>query len=280
MSNGGNKNVLSELLANIQSVQTQLQKSSTRLVRAKAEISALRELTQTYFRTIRQDIALVGLDSEPLDLPFGTILELTNRASQRSSYVDALRRARKKASEMEVQYEFALSEGGAGDELDTPIKFSDQENQIIKILKQINPFFSDAYTQIILDLSDQGRISYRGAVHEMRELLRGILNHFAPDAEVEAQANFSFERGQKKPTRTQKMKFILSSRNQSSAQIEPAKKATRFLDVQTEILSLIPNAVYSAGSDSAHADPRELKREVLSLKRYLDAVLCDILEIN
>lgn len=281
MSDTRQQSALSGLVEEINSVQARLQRSISRLVRARTELSSVRDLTQFYFRETRPALVISGLDIELLDEGLSRIHELSSKTSQRSSYLDTLKLIKKRVSELEIQYEFSFSENRR-DEVpqERVIERSREEGVIVGTLEKISPYFGNAYTQILLDLGDKNRVSYRGVAHEIRELLRGVLNHFAPDEAVEAQDGFKLEQNQSKPTQVQKMQFILSSRNQSSAQVEPATKAVRYIDVQTEILSSMPRAIYKAGSDSAHSDPKNLENEVRSLKRYLDANLCDILEIN
>ena len=276
-----NPNVLSDLLLEIKALQTRLQKRRSRLVRAKSEISVAEALIQKYFRNVRPIIKSTGIDVSGLDDIFSKLHEISSGTSLRSSYSDVLRRARVKATELEIQYEFSFS--ASSPMAEHPLMnhdFTLQERRVVDTLLQINSHFANAYIQIIRDLADKNRVSFRGVIHEMRELLRGVLNHFAPDQQVAAQPNFKLEEGQTKPTRTQKMQYILSTRNLSSAQIDPAKKTTHYLDVQTQVLAAMPSAIYGAGSDSAHAQPRDLKSEVYRLKHYLDANLCDILEVN
>lgn len=275
-----NQNILSGLISEVNSTHTTLQRSAARLVRSQAELSCVRDLTQLYFRGVRPATLTAGLDPTSLDPHFTEVLELSGKHSVRASYLQQLKQIQRKAAALEVQYEFSFSNGTSAIRNKEQITFSAVETKICKTLQSINPFFGDAYTQIIIDLGQEERASFRGTVHEMRELLRGLLNHFAPDAEVIAQKGFRFETGQTKPTRTQRMAFILKARQTNSAHIDPATKATSYLDVQLDILAFIPNAVYGAGSESAHADPRDLRNEVYRLKQYLDATLCDILAIS
>lgn len=281
MPETGQLNMLSGLAAEINSVQTRLQRSDSRLVRAKTELTSVKDLTQFYFRTTRPALVTSGLDIELLDEGFSRILELSSKPSQRSSYLEAIKLVKRKVSELEIQYEFSFSENRQN--INPPERLGERSREevaIVGTLEKINPYFGNAYTQVLLDLDDKDRVSYRGVAHEIRELLRGVLNHFAPDDEVSAQEGFRFEKDQTKPTQAQKMQFILGSRNQSSAQVGPASRSVQYVDIQTQILSSMPRAIYQAGSDSAHSDPKELQGEVRRLKRYLDATLCDILEIK
>lgn len=273
------QNSLSFLLKDIKTVQTDIQRATSRLVRSEREISSAKVLAQIYFRNTRNAIIKSELDPSELDSAFAELIELTNKHSQRSSYLSVLKKAQKKAVELEIQTEYTYSAevSSAGSELGG---FTRQESSIVEKLKEINPFFADAYIQIILDIRDEKRISFRGVVHEIRELVRGLLNHFAPNEQVMGQVDFQFENRLDKPSMTQKMKYVLNARGLSGSQIDPAKKMTSYLEVQTGILAAMPRSTYSAGSDTAHADSRDVRNEVLRLKRYLDTNICDILQID
>lgn len=52
-----------------------------------------------------------------------------------------------------------------------------------------------SYQQAIRDLADGGRVSYRGPAAELREVLREVLDHQAPDGEVMKSSDYKPEKG-------------------------------------------------------------------------------------
>ena len=55
------------------------------------------------------------------------------------------------------------------------------EVQIIETLQSLVPTAALSYQQAIRDLADSTRVSYRGPAAELREVLREVCDHLAPD---------------------------------------------------------------------------------------------------
>jgi hypothetical protein len=99
--------------------------------------------------------------------------------------------------------------------------------------------------------------------------------HFAPDAKVLASANFRLEVGRDSPTQKQKVRYILKARRSSSAAVTVAEGA---LDTVEEAIASLARSTYQRGSASTHSS--STGREIKSLKRYVDALLGELLEVN
>ena len=130
-----------------------------------------------------------------------------------------------------------------------------------------------SYQQVLIDISEQ-RLSYKGTAAEQREILREVLDYLAPDSEVIALPGFKLEKDRTVPTMKQKVRFILKKRNKSQSAIEVPENATLIIE---ESIAKLARATYNRGSLSTHTETE--KNEVLNLKRYLDSVLCELLEI-
>ena len=73
----------------------------------------------------------------------------------------------------------------------------------------------------------------------------------------------------------QKVKFVLSSRGKNKTQRVAAEKT---IDLMEALAGDIARAIYNRASLSTHVETT--KQEVEQLKRYMDAVLFDLLEIG
>jgi hypothetical protein len=70
----------------------------------------------------------------------------------------------------------------------------EDEKKIIGMLEALVPSAARSYEQAILDLKDDSRVSFRGPALELREALREILDHLAPDSEVTAAPGYVLSR--------------------------------------------------------------------------------------
>jgi len=137
------------------------------------------------------------------------------------------------------------------------------------------PDAAASYRQVLRDLQDGGRFSYRGTAAELREVVREVLDHLAPDEDVTKSAGFKLEPGQKGPTMKQKVRFILRARKVGDSARETSETSAQHLD---EGVASVGRAVYTRGSTAVHtARPLE---EVLNYKGYADAVLAELLAIH
>ena len=104
--------------------------------------------------------------------------------------------------------------------------------------------------------------------------MRETLDHLAPDAEVETQKWYKPEEKQTKPTMKQKARYILISRAQNRTQRASAEKMFGLIE---ELSGEVMRAVYNRASLATHV--HQSKGEVQQIKRYVDTVLFDLLEI-
>ena len=89
------------------------------------------------------------------------------------------------------------------------------------------------------------------------------------------QKNFDLTPGTDGPTLRQKVRFILSSREQpENAMATPLDTIER---IETSVGSLA-RSVYTRSSISTHV--ATTRKELIQLQRYVDAVLSEILEID
>jgi hypothetical protein len=149
------------------------------------------------------------------------------------------------------------------------------EQQIIDTLEALLPTAAASYRQGILDLKEGDRLSYRGTASEFREALREALDHLASDEDVIKQPGFKFEEGQKKATMKQKVRYVMASRGRGKSQRDVAERSIR--DVE-DLTAEVVRATYDRASLATHLETT--RAEVLRIKRYVDTVLFDLLEIT
>jgi hypothetical protein len=109
----------------------------------------------------------------------------------------------------------------------------------------------------------------------LREVLREVIDHLAPDDKVLAAPGFQLEPEQRTPTQKQKVRFILRARRNSSAAVSVAEASLETVD---EAVASLARSTYRRGSVSTHM-PTTVT-EIRSLKRYVDALLAELLEIS
>jgi hypothetical protein len=142
------------------------------------------------------------------------------------------------------------------------------------MLNLLIPTTGLSYQQVIQDLDDSKRVSYRGTASELREVLRELLDHLAPDAEV-MKTGIKLEQGQTKPTMKQKTIFILKVRGVNETQRKTASDA---IEAVEGAVGSLARSVYNRGSLSTHIGTTH--QEVLVFKGYAEAVLAELLEIH
>lgn len=152
---------------------------------------------------------------------------------------------------------------------------STEEQLLIDTVAALVPSAAVSYQQGLHDLRDKSRLSYRGPAVEFREALREVLDHLAPDDAVLAQPGFKPEPNRTGPTMKQKVRFVLKSRGRNKSQRDASEKSVGLVD---DRIGEVTRAVYDRASVATHVV--ETRDEVAQIKRYVDTVLFDILEIQ
>lgn len=234
-----------------------------------------RSTVQHYFRRTRPDLVSLHIENdliEQLDSHCHTLIRLAGGRNARSSYQKVVRSMKKLVPEIEAARELRI--GSRGTEPVT-VELSTTERAILGTLEQMIPSAAFSYRQAINDLADDDRISNRGTAVEMREALREVLDHLAPDKEVMKSEGFKLEKNRSGPTMSQKVKFILSSRGLSRNAIATPNAAMARID---DSAGLLARSVYTRSSISTHVSTS--RAEVKQLKMYVDSVLAELLQIH
>ncbi len=251
-----------------------LKKSSIKHVNSANEIEATQSLISHYFRRFRTAVREKNLETSILDSLIVNLKELTSKRSNREAYLETLSRVRKKFSELEIQNEYLASEGATVSA--KPI--SELENKIYTTLDKLSPVTAASYKQLIWDINDVSRVSFKGTVHELREILREVLSKLAPDEIIETSVDFTLETGTSKPTMKQKVKFIFDLRGKTKDETKLAENAMSVIELSEDTVATLAREVYVSGSVAAHTVG--VREKIYQLKMYLDAVLCHLLEVS
>jgi hypothetical protein len=236
---------------------------------------AAKEVVQSYFRQVRPQLIALPLDAgdiEALDGINQHMVELAARPNRKSTYRSRMRELNALRGRVETVIEIRAN---------TPISANEAsqlttstETAILKTLDQLVPTTALSYRQALVDLSDKKRTSFRGTASELREVLRELLDHLAPDADVVA-SGVKLEKDQKRPSMKQKAVFILKSRGIGETGRKTSEHA---LEAIENSVGFLARSVYDRGSLSTHVTTT--RQEVLTLKGYADAVLADLLQIH
>jgi hypothetical protein len=151
------------------------------------------------------------------------------------------------------------------------VALTEEDRQIISKLDELVPSAARSYKQAVFDLGDDNRLSFRGPALELREALREILDHLAPDSEVTAAPEYRQEKEGARPTTRQKVRFIMKKKGSRSSSDAPEHAVTAF----EEAVARLTRAVYERSSKEAHVAGE--RGTVIQIRRYLVAIFHEIL---
>jgi predicted pPIWI-associating nuclease len=251
-----------------------LSKNQAQQVNSASLRQEARELVQEYFREVKPALHRLGVTASTLadlDSDMQALIGLASGRNTKSSYQKLVRDIRAKRKQLETGLEFLI-----GAEAPTAsFQVGGTEGAILATLDTMLPAAAASYRQVLRDVQDGGRFSYRGTAAELREVVREVLDHLAPDEDVMKSAGFKLEAGQKGPTMKQKVRFILRARKVGDSARDTAEASAQHVD---EAVASLGRAVYTRGSTAVHtARPLE---EVLNYKGYADAILGELLAIH
>ena len=233
-------------------------------------------LASAYFNTYRaQIVEATGVTDAVLrhDEKWQDLVRLAHGNNQRKSYTKLLSSLAKQLREFSVVSLARVADTGG--RVTGPSDLTPSELALVSTLEELLPTAAASYRQGLLDLRGADRLSYRGTASEFREALREALDCLAPDSEVVKQSGFKLEDGQKRPMMKQKARFVLTSRGRGRTQRAVTEKA---IGVIEDLVGDVVRATYDRASLAAHL--QTTRAEVLRIKRYVDTVLFDLLEVR
>lgn len=230
----------------------------------------IRQLIEDYFKLIRPTVisdAANNSEIGKIDEQMQELLEFCHKAGAKNGYLTRLNNIRKLLITLDSKIlAYTPITAAPSNSVDT---------RIVQTLTKILPSAALAYRQALADLNEEKRFSWRGPATDLRESLRETLDHLAPDREVETQPGYKQEKDTNGPTMKQKVRFILTKRGTSKAQSATAENAA---DSVESMVGSFVRSVYTRSSISTHT-PTD-KNEVIRIKNYVRATLCELLEIN
>jgi Predicted pPIWI-associating nuclease len=261
-----------ELIAKIDQLIADLKASKAVTVNSARDKEASIDLARSYFQDCRQQFTTVVPEDKltVVDESWQQLIRLAHGRNLRASYVNRLNSLKRAMTELNILSISSPQKVNASEP-----KFSQSESVLIRTLGALVPSACQSYIQGILDLASAERHSYRGTAAEFREAFRETLDHLAPDEAVMGAEDFVLEEGRRLPTMRQKVKFILKSRGMTGAKRTVAETS---LDLIETLCGEIARAVYNRASLATHLQTS--RAEVLQLKRYVDTLLFDLLEIK
>ncbi len=148
------------------------------------------------------------------------------------------------------------------------------DEPILQALRDVSDAMADSYLQITADFQDEDRLNWDGTAHTIRELLRKILEQFAPADEVLKQKWYKQEADTSGPTQKQKVRYILEQNNSDSKQ----KQVVNNIDIIDSLVGSLVRDVYGRASDAAHRSKD--KTEAYKILRYFHAFAYDLLNLK
>jgi hypothetical protein len=155
-----------------------------------------------------------------------------------------------------------------GSDFDPSVALLQEDLELAQALEQVGPALGACYRQAVRDIRQPDRESYVGSAAALRELLSFVLREKAPDADVRAEPGFTPETEDGRPTRRQRVRFILKQRGRSGNE-DAVDRAWHGLDT-------IVVDTYSRASKGTHLGPGG-RQEVETLANYIRAILRDLL---
>src|SRR6185312_12273297 len=187
-----------------------LRRGKGELVSTSQTRQQAKDAVQHYFRHVRPHLIELSIDEakiEQLDRISQYLLKLASTTSRRSTYRTRIRELNNLRNEIETSIEIKATGGGSRS---ATRLMTATEAAILATLERIIPSTALSYRQALQDLAESQRASYRGTAAEVREVLRELLDHLAPDEEV-LKSGVKIEKDLKRPTMKQKATFILKA---------------------------------------------------------------------
>ena len=229
-----------------------------------------RSIATTYFESVRARLHAVqsrGGLVEEIDFVVQSLLQLSGGQCEKQAYLGQISELRPYL--LEAMVDLMKSRGAP------QLVLSGTERAILDTLAAMLPASAASYEQALRDIAQGVRVSWRGTAVDLRETLREVMDHLAPDNKVTAAPGFQLDPGQPKPTQKQKVRFILRARRSSGAAVAVAEASLETVD---EAVAGLARSTYQRGSASTHVGTSG--REIRNLKRYIDALLAELLEIT
>ncbi len=276
MANSDPPDALAHFWDRLERLRATLQRSRAVNVNSQALRVQARDLAQDWFRSVKLYLLAAGLHEDrlkQLDALLQYLLRLSLSRNAKASYISTLRDITSLRADLEVN--LAAVRGTHFRQRNTAYELTSVEAAIIATLERLLPQTAVSYRQAVLDLADPRRVSYRGTATELREVVREVLDHLAPDSDVMRDPGFRLEKDRRAPTMKQKARFILTARGIGETSRKAPEDAVAILE---DPAASIVRATYDRGAAATHSATS--RQVVQNFKGYADAVLADLLQIH
>lgn len=256
-------------------VKGRLNKYGGNQVGSKIIRADVKKIVHFYFNEIRASLVNENINIETLDQNIQLLFILTNKNALKSSYIKTIKDIINDIPTLQIKKFTLPNKEGKN------ILINEIESKIITTLDRIVPSLGVSYQQVVMDLADQGRKSFRGTTAELREIVRELLDKLAPDESVKEEKTFKFEVGTNKPTMKQKVNFILRARMHGKTEMKVTEDTTSMIDNHSQdAIAAIARSTYARGSAGTHTDGGSQRSTCKQYKMYVDSVLGELLEIH
>src|SRR5436853_1687862 len=205
----------SEFLGVLERLIDRLQRSRAKSVKKASERRHITSVVSAWFSQYKPSfLQLVGDEQllVPMDDRLQSILKLSAKMRARITVIANVRSARKYFAETllvplsRAYWSRVPQQAPAG-----------RDDEVCARLRKLDQPLADGYEQLVIDLEDASRLSYRGPAAELREVLTHVLHSLAPNNQVQVtewykEARRSGARTESNPTRAERVKFILRNK--------------------------------------------------------------------
>lgn len=266
--------LLEAFTAEVGDLRKVISRVAARNVNSQALKNRTRLSIKRYFGEIRGTLEVAGIGSDQistLDEVFQDLNRLASKDSRKTSYTPILNSLYKALGELDLEYQ--KIQGKSGHVIQSSSKI---EKQILETVSKLVPSAGLSYQQALSDLGQKvSRSSYRGTANELRECLREVIDHMAPDKNITAEPGYKTEPNCVGPTQRQRIRFILNARGMSDTTMKSPMDASSTVDA---MVSHLGRSIFQRTNLAAHVS--SAKKEILRLKAYVDLILCELLEIE
>jgi Predicted pPIWI-associating nuclease len=261
---------LERLISDVNKVAIQVESSTARTINTADVQPRIAAIAKLYFGSIRTH--LEGAASrkgvvEEIDYVVQQLLSFAGSRKERAAYTGQFSELRPYLLEAQIDLMKAKASSG--------LVLSKTEQVILETLQKLLPTSAASYEQVLRDIHEANRVSWRGTSSELREVLRNVIDELAPDDKVESSEGYVLERDRKGPTQAQKVKYILRARKSRTTAVDTAKQSLAAVDAAIADLA---RSTYNRGSASTHSTTDGV--EVRRIKHYVDAVLAELHKVS
>lgn len=252
-------------------LRKKISSSKIKQIQSQVVLNEIRNLVEFYFRDLRATYLSPDASDdklEILDTLAQQLLELTHKKPAAAKVIALLKNVVHISQKIDV-HGTVYQGNPAGQDMDIVDK------RIIETLYKLVPSAALSYEQALTDLKAPTRMSWRGPATDLREALRELLDHLAPDKDVTSAPNFKFDHEAKGPTMRQKVRFVLNKRGKSHTASAVPENAVASVE---EALGTFVRSLYTRSNVSTHTPTDKI--EVTRIRDWVRVTLCELLEVG